>query len=422
MAQDSNGARGIWAFLAGVFAAQVANNALIVSLPLVLLNLGQSIATVGFVTTLTTGIDMSGALVSGWLTHYFSTETVLKQSTWTRCLALLLIPTLLTMGGLTLSTAVALYVVDALARGVADTARNTLPVALVGKSKEALDELNAQARAAFNLGGIVGPALVGLVFIKAFPNGGHWLVAGVFAAAAVIYQFIPSTSAAAGPAAAPSLPGIETYRRFLCDRWQRIALAVSVLLALPPALRALIPTAFADLILHSTKYSAWLTLAFGLGGSIGAFAYKRLHGSFDGSGWLKWGGAGAAAMALGLMTRSFASMFAAIFAYAMLNELAYVSLTTDIQRRAPQGSEADAMGLLRFSANGTSMLARLLIGLVFTAAAAPGQALALIGGGMAAAGAAVLWSSSRLREAAVPEEAPEGGQARGMAAIEASDL
>jgi dTMP kinase len=394
-------ARGIWAYLSGVFAAQVANNALTVSLPLVLLHLGQTIGTIGFVTTLTTALDMSGTLVSGWLTQRFSPETVLKASTWARSAALMAIPLTLASGALTLPVAVALYVVDALARGVADTARNTMPMSLVGKEKSALDALNSKARTAFNVGGIVGPLLVGLLALKTFSNAGNWLVAGVFAAAAAAYHFMPRPTAAtpASPTTETPAPATKAsaFKRIIAERWLRTALITSVFLALSPALRALVPPAFADSLLHNPSLSAWLVLAFGLGGTAGSLAYNRLHNKLSSSSWIKLGALGAFAMAVGLLPGTFMALAAAIFLFAALNEMANLALTSSIQERIPAGSEGGIMGFLRFSSNGTSMLARFMMGLAFTAVAAPMAAFWLLAGGIAIVAAAQIFTSSRLR-------------------------
>ena len=397
---------GVESYLLGVFAAQVANNALIVSLPLVLMHLQQSIGAIGFITTLTTAIDMSGTLVSGWLTRHFSPETVLKAATWARAATLVAIPALLATGALAAPGAVALYAIDALARGVADTARNTMPMVLVGKDKAALDGLNSKARTAFNLGGIVGPALVGLLALKTFSNAGNWLVAGVFGLAAVAYHLIPHTSPA--PMAivhqADSSKG-SALKEALSNRWMRLSLVASSFLALAPGLRALIPSAFAQSILHSPSIAAWLVLAFGLGGTLGDLVYNRLNGKLSAWSWIKLGAGGASALAVGMMCAAFWPLAGAIFIFGVLNETASLALTSSIQSRIPDGAEGGVMSLLRFTGNGTSMLTRFGMGLAFSAVAAPAHAFWLIGAGLAAAAAAQAWISGRLRVLAVASAA-----------------
>ncbi len=419
--QAGGAKRGIWAYLTGVFAAQVANNALVVSLPLVLMHLGQHIGTIGFATTLTTALDMSGTLVSGWLTQRFSPETVLKASTWARAAALIAIPAMLAAGALTAPWAIALYALDALARGVADTARNTMPMALVGKEKPALDALNSKARAAFNLGGIVGPALVGLLALKTFSNTGNWLVAGVFAAAAAVYHFIPKPIALTSPEKTATPDKGAAIKKIVSDKWLRTALLTSVFLALAPALRALLPPAFSDQILHNTALSAWLVLAFGLGGTVGSVAYNRLHERLKTQTWLKLGAVGAVAIGAGLFSGGFWPLAAAIFAFAALNETANLALTSSIQERIPNGSEGGVMSVLRFTANGTSMLARFAMGLAFTAVASPAAAFALLAAGVGIVAVAQLLTSSRLKAVAAagalataPLAAPKPSAVHGM--------
>lgn len=408
---DSRTSRsGIWAYLAGIFAAQCANNALIVSLPLVLLHLGVSLGVVAFVTTVTTAIDMTGTLVSGWLARRFSAQDILKSSTWARAAALVLIPALLGAGVLTPASAIVLYVVDALARGVADTARNTVPMMLVGKGKDALDNLNSQARSAFNIGGIVGPALVGILSLRSFSNLGNWLVALVFGVAAAVYHWVPDPSpsdAGACPEHSSAAGEGLLLKSLLSEPWVMLALATSVLFSIMPALRALIPAAFSTEILRSTSDAAWLTLAFGLGATAGSIAYQRLHGELDTPAWVRCGAIGSVVIALGLTARGFWPLAAAIFVFSALGDMAYLSLTSAIQERTPNGAEGEVMSVLRFSGNATSMVARLLMGLAFTVAVSPVRALWLIGAGMGSLTLAQLWLSTRLRTAEEVEEETE---------------
>jgi len=155
----------VWAFFVGTFATEFASKALQVTLPLLLLQFAKSLSAVGFITALTAGVDTSGTLVGGWLCDRLQARTLLVAATAMRALGLALIPILLTIQVLTLPLAVSIFVLDSMARGMADTARNTMPMILVGKNRHALDRLNSRYQTVFELGSVAGSFLVGLLLI-----------------------------------------------------------------------------------------------------------------------------------------------------------------------------------------------------------------------------------------------------------------
>ena len=397
---------GVRAYLSGVFGGQLANNALIVTLPITLLSLGQSLASVGFVTSAITAFDMTGTLAGGWLSNRLSPASVLTGATAARALALAGIPVLAAAGLLSAPTAIALFMADAFARGMTDTSRNTVPLSLVGKDKDALDGLNSKYQSAFELGSASGPLLTGLLLVKQHAAAAHWAVAAAFAAAAAAFSFVPRRKAdaarpapASGASAAPPAKP-SAVRAMLSDRWLRLGLGTMVALSLTPALKALVPALFAKSILHAPALSAWLVLGFGLGGALGSLLYNRLHERLGLRGWLGVGAAGAGVLALGLTTGGFWTLGAATLAFAAANVVARLALTSSIQARLPDGTEGGAMGVLRFGANLASMGIRLGVGLAFAAAASPAHAFAFLAAGLGAAGLLQLLAARKLGAAA----------------------
>jgi dTMP kinase len=418
--------RGARGYLAGVFTAQVANNALVITLPLALLSLGQPIGMVALLTTITTAFDMSGTIVSGWLTSRFSPRAVLIGATAARAVALGAAAALLATGAATVPSIVGLYIVDALARGVTDTARNTVPLQLVGKNKASLDRLNSLYQTFFELGGVVGPFLM-IPVLKTQGALSHWLVAAGFAASAAAYLLIPraapsSSADGSGSAAAAVKPAarLGALRAVLADRAMRLGLFTVLALSLTPAFRALLPALFADSLLRSASQAAPLVLAFGLGGTAGSMLYNRLSGRMTAPAWLRLGALGAGALALAWIPGALWPMAAGIFVFALTNVMARLAVTSTIQERIPDGAEGGVMSALRFGANLASMGLRLSIGVIVSVVPAPHAAFAAIGTGIMALAGAQLVSAARLQRRppvegpAAPPAGPRLSKVHGM--------
>ena len=261
----------IRAYLMGTFGSQVANNALQVTLPLLVLQLSDSLSAVAFITALTTAVDTGGTLLGGWFSGRLHPRMLLIVSTAIRAVTLALIPIFWAAGLLTLDVAVGLFLLDSLARGVADTARNTMPLVLVERSKEALDWLNSRYQTVFELGAVAGPFLVGGLLIGFGAIMANWLVPVAFAAAAAAYLLIPKT------AQAPkrqeefgSTPGLRKSVNLIASNPSlRLAFTATLLLTLYP-LKALLPALFADSILKAPEQVSWLAGLFGLGALAGS--------------------------------------------------------------------------------------------------------------------------------------------------------
>lgn len=381
------------AYLWGTLASQIGNNALIVALPLALLRLGQPLAAIGVVTAQLTLFDMSGTLLGGRLSDRHDPRAVLAGATALRGALLLAAAGLLSAGRLSVAPAFGLYALDALARGVTDTARATLPVLLVGKVKAALDDLNSRYEMSFHLGGVVGPALAGAVFASGGLAAANGLIAASFAAAVAAYLAMPS----AAPASKSSEAGASSAARGGAwrDPWMKLALAASVLLALHPPLKGVLPAFFAEGVLLAPGAAASLVALFSLGAFAGAFLYKRGHARHGLAVWLAGGAAGTLVLAVGWIPGSLAAMGAAAFVFSLAYTAARLAVLSAIQERLPDGKAGGVMGTVRFSANLTSVIARYTAGQAFLLQP-PTRALTAVGAALAVLAAALFWIRVRL--------------------------
>ncbi len=407
------------AYLAGSFMTQLSHGGLMVTLPLVLMQITSSLSAVSFVSAVATGMDAVGTLIGGRLGRKFSPRALLIGANLVRAAALALIPAALAFGVLTVPLAGAVYAADSLARGVADTAANTAPMALVGKSKQSLDGMNARIQAAMETGSVVGPLVVGgLLFLG--KAAAAWVVPLAFVATAAAFLFMPKSPENPGAAPAPAQPQAKprpgllawgALRALKTDRmlWAAFVGAIAFNLF---SLRGLIPAFFAGSFLGNDHMTPWLAAACGLGGGVAALVYHKLHRKMSTAAWLKWGAAGLAVLALGWLPGNFAVMLGTFFAFALGNVLTRLSLASVIQSRIPQGEESSVMGLLRFTGSIASTAIKLLVGLIFAVTTSDWAGFAILGVLLAAAALAQLSLSgkmARLEEKTAPKKSPDVG-------------
>lgn len=380
-------------FLGGTFLAQVASNALQVTMPLLILQVTGSAATAAFSATLSSAFDAAGTIVGGKLVDRFGSKTVLVGTTIARGAAVLALP-LLAMTGLTMPAVLGAYMVESFARGVADTARNVLPSELAGKDEGLLKRILAKNQGWFEAGGIAGPFLAGALIAGAggaAATSALWLAPAVFAGVTLAYLGLSKTTRAASAAApAPSKPTKPAF-----DGWTKWALGATALLTLYP-LKGLLPAIFATSVLANPASAAWLVGLFGVGGLIGSLAYGRLSGKTGLKTWLTVGAVGSAALAFAFLPGAFIPAALGVLAFSAANVAARLSLNAAIQARAPEGKAGAAVGAARFTANLTSLSVRFLAGLAFAAALAPAASFWLVGGGIVLVAAAQLWTARKL--------------------------
>jgi dTMP kinase len=374
-------------YLAGTFGAQLASNALQVTMPLLFLKLTGSAAAAAFAVTIGSALDATGTLVGGWLTDRVRAKPVLVGTTVARGLAMAALPVLALTGTLTLPAVAAAYLVECFSRGIADTARSTLPSELSGKDDGLLKKILAKNQTFFEAGGVAGPFLAGALIAGL---GGVtaatalWLAPATFAAVTFAYLAIPRTERArAAAASAPDAPAAPKKR--LLNGWMGWALAATAMLTMYP-LKGLLPAIFATQVLHDPASAAWLVGLFGVGGFLGSLIYGRWNKEVPAKRWLWAGGAGALALAAAFLPGTFLPAALGVLAYAGTNVAARLALSAEIQTRAAPGQAGAAMGAARFTANLTGLGVRFLAGLAFTAAVAPALSFWLVGGGVAVVG------------------------------------
>ncbi|MDP3542361.1 MAG: dTMP kinase [Elusimicrobiota bacterium] len=381
-------------FLGGTFLAQVASNALQVTMPLLILQVTGSAATAAFSAVLSSVFDAAGTFVGGRLTDRFGSKRVLVTTTIVRGAAVLTLP-LLAAAGLTLPAVLGVYMVESLARGVADTARSTLPSELAGKDEGYLKKVLSKNQSYFEAGGIAGPFLAGALIAGAggaAAAGSLWLAPVAFAGVTLAYLGLSNTNRAP-PAAAPQAP-VESPKANR-DGWMKWALGATALLTLYP-LKGLLPAIFATSILNDPASAAWLVGLFGVGGLLGSVLYGRLSGRASLKTWLSVGSVGTIALSVAFLPGAFIPAALGVLLFGAANVAARLSLNAAIQARAPEGKAGAAVGAARFTANLTSLSVRFLAGLAFAAALAPAASFWLLGGGILAVAGAQLWTARKL--------------------------
>lgn len=387
-------------FLGGTFLAQVASNALQVTMPLLILQVTGSAATAAFAATVSSAFDAAGTIVGGRLVDRFGSKPVLVSTTIARGAAVLALP-ILALSGLTLPAVLGAYMIESFARGVADTARNVLPSELAGKDTGLLKKILAKNQSYFEAGGIAGPFLAGALIASA---GGAaaasalWLAPVVFAGVTLAYLGLSKTERASPVVAAPST---EAAAKPVFDGWTKWALAATALLTLYP-LKGLLPAIFATSILANPASAAWLVGLFGVGGLLGSIIYGRLSGKTGLKTWLSAGAAGTVALSVAFLPGAFLPAALGVLAFSAANVAARLSLNAAIQARAPEGKAGAAVGAARFTANLTSLSVRFLAGLAFAAALAPAASFWILGGGILTVAGAQVWTARRLETSRWP--------------------
>ncbi|MGH7846366.1 MAG: MFS transporter, partial [Candidatus Binatia bacterium] len=374
----------VCAYFIGTFGFEFASKALQVTFPLLLLNLSNSLSAVGFISALNAALDTTGTLLGGCFSHRLHPRKLLIVSTAVRSVSLGLLPVLWSSGFLTLQLATGVYLLDSLVRGVADTARNTMPLMLAGNDRIALDRLNSRYQTILELGSVAGSFLVGFMLITFGALSAHWSVAVAFGVAAMIYARMPKTAESAiGERPLSSKPSLQASISVVASNpGLRLSLVGIILLTLYP-LKALLPVFFADSILRAPEQAAWLTGLFGIGAVTGALLYGCFSQKHSPCFWLRLSAAGVVFLAFGWIPESFLSMAVSVFLFALSNVMARLAMTSTLQSQIPYGAEGHVMGATRFSVNLTSMIVRFLVGLAFAVAAAPMQGFAFVGAGVA---------------------------------------
>lgn len=384
-------------FLGGVLLSQIVNNALHLAQPLLMSHLTGSLGWAAFFTSAETGVHMGGTFLGGWPCDKIGSRRLLILSTFLRGAALALIPAAWAFGRLNIPVAVIAYTLDALVRGLVDTAVHALPLELAERDRAELDRLNARYELAFDLGGVIGP--VGLAVLMTRSDGWlpHAAIAGGFVLSALAFAWVPK-AASARRASRPAVQAggtREGLRLVLADpalRWSCLGLA---LINLYP-LRKLMSAFFAKAILMKPAYAGWVGAAFGLGGIAGSLVFSVRGGRTSGRRWIAAGALGTLALAGAWIPGGLAPMIGGVFVFATLNAAARLSMTGSLQDGTPLEAAGGVTAVARGASNAVSVSLKFLLGAAFALGAAPRSAFALVGAGLAVIAAIQFVLASRL--------------------------
>lgn len=384
-------------FLGGVLLSQIVNNALHLAQPLLMSHLTGSLGWAAFFTSAETGVHMAGTFVGGWPCDKLGSRRLLILSTFLRGASLSIIPAAWALGRLTIPVAVIGYTLDAAVRGLVDTAVHALPLELAERDRAELDRLNARYELAFDLGGVIGPVGLAVLMMRSDSWLPHAVIAGGFAASALVFGLVPKPARrAVRPAAEPERGGTwEGLKLVAADpglRWSCLGLA---LLNLYP-LRKLMSAFFAKAILMKPAYAGWVGAAFGLGGIAGSLLFSARGGRTSGRRWIGAGAIGTLALATAWIPGSLFPMVAGVFAFATLNAAARLSMTGALQDSTPLVATGGVTAVARGASNAVSVALKFLLAAAFALGAAPRAAFGLVGAGLAVIAAVQLLLAARL--------------------------
>ncbi len=351
-------ASATWGFHVGTFSAQLANNAFVVTLPLIVLQNYGSAGLLGILLATSTAVDAVGTITGGYLLRYAPARSWLLLTTILRSVLVALIPILFSMNLLSLPLLATVVIVDALARGIADTCRYTVPLQHTDGAAVSLSRFNSSYQFAFEAGGIIGPVLVGFLLAATSTFVAHWLVVLGLIGAWLGYLLLPALSNATEQQ--PTTSRQETLH--LNRRWEGLILLAQACLTLNP-LKTILPAVFATQILLQPEYTAWIVAAFGVGGLSGALFARQLKIAWSLRQSLTYAAAGTLVLALAWLPASLWIMLICVIVFATLNVIARLQLLTHVQLHTPASYATGVIARLRLTANLSSMGVKFLAGM-----------------------------------------------------------
>ncbi len=371
-------------FLGGVLLSQIVNNALHLAQPLLMSHLTGSLGWAAFFTSAETAVHMSGTFVGGWPCDKLGSRRLLILSTFLRGASLAIIPVAWWLGRLTIPVAVVGYTLDAIVRGLVDTAVHALPLELAERDREELDRLNARYELAFDLGGVIGPVGLAVLMTRSDSWLPHAVIAAGFMLSAAVYVLVPKpVRRAVRVAAEPERGGTwEGLKLVLADpalRWSCLGLA---LLNLYP-LRKLMSAFFAKAILMKPAYAGYVGGAFGLGGIAGSLLFSARGSRSSGRVWIAAGAIGTLALATSWIPGNLAAMVAGVFVFATLNAAARLFMTGAVQDHTPLVAAGGVTAVARAASNSVSVTLKFALGAAFALGLAPRASFGIVGLGLA---------------------------------------
>lgn len=422
--------RGSSSYSAGVLAQQMTNTAMQVLLPWTMFRLAEASgmaqpAAMGLAATTVVAsgwLDAAGGLLGGWLLGRRHPKTVLNVALAARAAAVagllvLVLGQSAVAASLLIPAAVALMMVEALGRGVADSGETALPLTMVPKGDgPALKGVLAKAKQFVAIGTGAGPVAVGALFAAlAYLGGASTLALALpvvlVGAAWLAFRGVPAGPwSSAEPSSKPASGGLRgALKDFLASfkdpmvGWGIVALG----LLLHPIVKGVLPPLFAEQVLGDAALSAWLIAALGAGMWAGSWLSTRLT---PGSALaLAAAGTLAVAAAFGLGA-GFAVAAAALALFGAGNMASRVNLEAAVQSRIPAGQEGAVIASQRLFSNLAGMTLKAGVALLFWLAV-PAQAFWWVAGALGAAALVQFGLSRKLRALVAAAGLTAGGVA-----------
>ncbi len=378
----------LWPFFTGTFFSQLANNVLLVTMPVVLLRTSGSPANTAFIMTLVSLANSVGTLAGGYLLSLSSPAVLLAIFTVARTLVLSALSLLFLKTGAEHPFAVAsLFILDNLMLGVLDTSRYTVPNTFAPGDEAAINRINSRYQLAFEIGTTIGPFMAGFMMLRAGLEQVNWLSPGVFLIAALSFMLIPTHApealleAGSGESPSPSdrpadrseasSPSVGTALRLLfADRKVRTPFLILLTLQYY-RIKAVFAAVFATLLLGDESLSAWVVGMFGAGGMLGSVLYDRFHSRTAPSTWLRLSAMGLGVFALAWLPGNLYLMMAAVGIMVCTNVFSRLALQSSLQASLPGQGGGIIMGLNRFLIKISDAIVRGFMGLAFALSASP---------------------------------------------------
>jgi Major Facilitator Superfamily len=381
------------AFLGGVFLTQVVDSALHLAQPLLIAKSAGSLGGAAFFSAFDTGVHMLGTYLGGWPTEKFGARRVLMTATFLRAVALSGIPLMMIGGVLDLWWAMGCYTLEALIRGFVDTSVHTVPLELARHRPEELDRVNSRYELTFDLGGVVGPMMLGGLMVWGGKLLPHLIIPAGFVLASVAYFFVPDRSGEAvaatapGPAAngrhgdhASGSGGTCVGLRYIFAHRSLLLSCVGLMSFSIYPLRKLLSAFFAKGLLHKSAAVGHIGTAFALGGVVGALIYAKTKHRGKGLRWVTLGAAGTFLLAVGWIPSNLWVMVGVVFLFGVVNVCARIVLTKTRQELTPLEHAGGVTSASQFGVNAVSVVIKGVVGGAFSLGFGAYGAFAIVGG------------------------------------------
>ena len=390
-------------FLGGVFLTQLVDSALHLAQPLLLAKLSGSLGGAAFFSAFDTGIHMLGTYIGGWPTEKFGARRVLVVATFLRAVALAGVPISMLCGFLSLWWAMGCYTLEALIRGFVDTSVHTVPLELAQHRAEQLDRINSRYELAFDIGGVVGPLILGGLMIWGGKIVPHIMIPVGFVLSSLTYFFIPKkTGGKSTGVVHHSHGGSWVGIKYIFTRRPLLITCIGLMSFNIYPLRKLLSAFFAKGLLHKSASVGQIGAAFALGGVVGALIYAVTKHKNSGWKWVALGAVGTFILAVGWLPGNLWVMTVAVFLFALVNVCARLTLTKKRQELTPLEHAGGVTSASQFGVNAVSVVIKTIVGAAFSAGLGAFGAFAVVGGilGLMGAGQFVLSRHMpKLREA-----------------------